>query len=257
MNNELKEKIDNFLNHEDNLSLISLWGISQGGVNRNKILRMISEIIPFNDDESINVLDMCSGPGDLGRHIKNRFENSNIDFVDRDYFLMGLCQRINEQCSISGRNFIRDGWHQNWYEGLSEKYQVIVSANALHWFDKIRLLELFKDFYNLLDDKGILIFFEPVAVINQVKLNYSKFNTYNPNNTLMEKAWIDFWDKLDKYLGYNYFNEITAQLPKDKEMINDDGIPSLEYISLLNQAGFITTDIIYRNRDGICITAIK
>jgi len=40
-------------------------------------------MLPFAIDQEIAVLDMCCGPGDLGRFVRARFPEARIDCVDR------------------------------------------------------------------------------------------------------------------------------------------------------------------------------
>jgi SAM-dependent methyltransferase len=100
------------------------------------------------------VLDLCCGPGDVGRVIRSRFSIARIDCVDRDPFLLSLCAALNTRVGIEGEIFTRDMWKPDWSVGLSNNYGAIATANALHWFDVARAAELFKDVFRLLRPGG-------------------------------------------------------------------------------------------------------
>jgi trans-aconitate methyltransferase len=89
------------------------------------------------------VLDLCCGPGAVGRVIRSRFPIARIDCVDRDPFLLSLYAALNTRVGIEGEIFTRDMWKPDWSVGLSNNYGAIATANALHWFDVARAAELF------------------------------------------------------------------------------------------------------------------
>ncbi len=97
-------------------------------------------------------------PRDVGRTIRSRFPNSRIDCVDRDVFLISICMRVNRPESVPGQTFVRDMWNIDWCSGLSRDYDVVATANALHWFGVRRVRELFTDALRLLRSGGVFLF---------------------------------------------------------------------------------------------------
>jgi SAM-dependent methyltransferase len=106
---------------------------------------------------------MCCDPGDVGRSIWGRYRNSRIDGVDRDVFLISICNGVNRREGVSAENFLRDLWNTDWHNGLRHDYDVVATANALHWFDAPRLVELFNDIFRLLRPGGVFLFVEPAC----------------------------------------------------------------------------------------------
>ena len=58
-----------------------LWATQ--GTAKRKALELMAAILPFPIEEELFVLDLCCGPGDVGRVIRSRFSIARIDCVDR------------------------------------------------------------------------------------------------------------------------------------------------------------------------------
>ena len=71
--------------------LLQLWWMEQG-VEKRRDLELMAAALPFPTHANLRVLDMCCGPGDVGRGIWGRYRNSRIDCVDRDVFLISICK---------------------------------------------------------------------------------------------------------------------------------------------------------------------
>ena len=74
------------LSSENLDELLQLWWTEQG-VEKRRDLELMAAALPFPTDANLRVLDVCCGPGDVGRGIWGRYRNSHIDCVDRDVFL--------------------------------------------------------------------------------------------------------------------------------------------------------------------------
>ena len=61
--------------------LLELWWAEQGA-SKPTDLELIASAIPFPRSDSIRALDLCCGPGDVGRAIRQVYPNAHIDFID-------------------------------------------------------------------------------------------------------------------------------------------------------------------------------
>src|SRR5262249_6213120 len=86
--------------------LLKLWWAEQGAA-KTRDLELIATVLPFPRDQSLRVLDLCCGPGDVGRAIRRQFPNAQIDCVDRDPFLTSICTGVNRRDKIPGRIITR------------------------------------------------------------------------------------------------------------------------------------------------------
>ena len=74
--------------------LLELWWAEQGA-SKPKDLELIALAIPFPRGQAIRALDLCCGPGDVGRAIRQIYLKAQIDCIDRDPFLTSICRAAN------------------------------------------------------------------------------------------------------------------------------------------------------------------
>ncbi|HKN01544.1 MAG TPA: class I SAM-dependent methyltransferase [Candidatus Binataceae bacterium] len=254
-----QSQIDEKLRNEDLDEWLELWWASQGGEKRNRGLELMATALPFGRDEELLVLDMCCGPGDIGRFIRNRFPKARIDCVDRDPFLLSLCGALNRRAGITGQTLVRDMWDANWHEGLPRSYDVVASAAALHWFDVRRLGELFGDVFRMLRPGGAFMFAEPASAETPFAAGFEEWRReewrrsdphYDP------QSWDRFWSKVATLLGYDH-RQILESRPHDREPIGDNGIPVRRYVEMLTKVGYEPVDILLIDTDKAVIASIK
>ena len=80
--------------HDHIDELLALWWSEQGASKTND-LELIASAIPFPRHQAIRALDLCCGPGDVGRAIRQIYPNAQVDGVDRDPFLTSICRAVN------------------------------------------------------------------------------------------------------------------------------------------------------------------
>ena len=115
--------------------LLALWWAEQGASKPND-LELIARAIPFPRDQAIRALDLCCGPGDVGRAIRKIYPNAHIDCIDRDPFFTSICRAVNQRERIPGKLVVRDLQDDGWLDALPGDYDVVATVNALHWFDE-------------------------------------------------------------------------------------------------------------------------
>ncbi|HZC45772.1 MAG TPA: class I SAM-dependent methyltransferase [Candidatus Acidoferrum sp.] len=218
-------------------------------------MKLIAEMLPFAIENEIAVLDMCCGPGDLGRFVRERFPRARIDCVDRDPFLLALCTALNRRKGIPGDTFVRDMWNTNWSAEISGDYDAIVASTALHWFDERRLGELFVDVFGLLKRGGVFLFAEPACAQEPFATAFSEWKAkqaeaYDP------ATWDHFWARANALLGYEH-REVLGCRPAGRDEIGDRGIPVPEYVGLLEKAGFEAIDILLRDAEKVVLASLK
>ena len=119
--------------------LLHLWWAEQGGATKDRDLQIVSSSIPFPRDRALRTVDLCCGPGDVGRAIRQNYPNAQIDFIDRDPLLLSICRGFNGRSGMSGTYRQLDLNDESWCQGLRARhYDVIATANAIHWLNAIR-----------------------------------------------------------------------------------------------------------------------
>jgi SAM-dependent methyltransferase len=194
-----KSEIADKLRGENLDDWLKLWWAEQGPAKRASV-ELMASIIPYPSSKRLKVLDLCCGPGDVGRAIHSRFLKSRIDFVDRDLFLTGLCDAVNRRGGIPGETLVRDLWKPNWRHGLASDYDVVATANALHWFSEKRVARLFLDVLNLLRAGGTFVFLEPAGPEAPFAREFSRWKSTQPSQHHRED-WLRFWTRVNALLG--------------------------------------------------------
>ena len=126
-------------------------------------LALIASAIPFPRDQPIRVLDLCCGPGDVGRAIRKVYPNAQIDGIDRDPFFMAICRAVNQREGIPGKLVVRDLEDDGWLDELAGDYDVVATVNALHWFREARAGQLVEDVHRRLRSGGVFLVAEPAS----------------------------------------------------------------------------------------------
>lgn len=231
------------LHNQDLDEWFRLWWATQGASKR-ACLKLMAAALPYASDKSLLVLDLCCGPGDVGRAIRSRLPKAHVDCVDRDPFLLSLCMTFNRREDIPGQTYMRDMWKVDWHDGLARNYDVVATANALHWFDVRRVAELFADVAQLLRRGGIFLFLEPAR---SEEVLASRFEDE-------ERMWDRFWTRANELLGYDHTKMLGT---RDPSLIGDPGLPDQEWVRLLKNAGFESVDVLLKDGEKVVLASHK
>jgi SAM-dependent methyltransferase len=236
----------------DNLDeLLELWRAEQGA-EKSRDLDLMAAAIPFPEDAALRVLDLCCGPGDVGRAVHARYPKARIDCVDRDVFLISMCIAANRREGIPGEHLIRDLWNADWRAGLGRDYDVVATANGFHWLDARRVSELFKDGFQLLRPGGVFLFVEPAAVEPTFASGFADWKSRQQSRYSREN-WERFWHRANEILGYDHIKLLASPNPNRI----GDGMPVSGWMRLLKDAGFESIDVLLRDADEVMLAAVK
>jgi SAM-dependent methyltransferase len=233
--------------------LLHLWWAEQGGAIKDRDLQIVSCSIPFPRNRALRALDLCCGPGDVGRAIRQSYPNAQIDFVDHDPLLVSICRGFNGRSGVPGTYRQLDLNDESWCVGLpASDYDVVAVANALHWLSATRAEAVFLDIYRLLDDGGTLVFAEPVSPEAPFAPGFDEWKTRQPSR--YEQAnWTAFWDRANALVGYDHTELIGS---RDCGRIGD-GMTVRDWIDLVERSGFQHADVLWRDADVVIVAAQK
>ncbi len=245
------EQIQRKLSNDNLADLLELWSAEQGRAKKRD-LELIAAALPFSPQQRLRVLDLCCGPGDVGRAIRSRFPKSRIDCVDRDAFLISICIGVNCREGISGNAFLRDLSSKAWLRELPREYDVVATANALHWFKPRRAAVLFGEVFQRLRPGGVFVFAEPASAEKRLASGFAEWKAREPARYSREN-WERFWSRANELLGYDH----TRQLgPRDPGRI-DDRMSVPGWIKLLKNSGFEPIDVLLRDADEVILAGAK
>ncbi len=245
-----QSQIEKKLTSEVLEELLHLWWAEQGSEKRRD-LDLVATVIPFPQDAPLRVLDLCCGPGDVGRAIRGRYPNSQIDCVDRDEFLISMCIGINRSEGVPGQNFVRDLWDMNWHIGLAREYDVVATANALHWLDARRVAQVAQDVFRLLRPAGVFLFVEPACTEKTFAAGFGEWKSRQPSRYSREN-WERFWNRANEILGYDHTKLLGS---RDSQLV--EGMPVSGWLRILRDAGFESIDVLLRDADEVMLAAAK
>lgn len=231
----------------------------QGADDRARHLACVAALLPYDRDHAINVLDLCAGPGDLGRTVRARFPNARVDFTDRDPFLLGLCRAVELREGAASRMLLADLWDPRWHAGARSEYHAITLANALHWLSDVRLDALFGELHARLLPGGVFVFLEPMSPIPAIAAEHAAWvEAHRPaETTYYNDGWDSFWSRLRDEVGFDWFTEVTAHLPAGEEWTDQHGLHVVGFLDRLRAAGFSHVDVAARDAWSAVIIAVK
>ena len=231
--------------------LLELWWAEQG-VSKPRDLQLIASALPFPRGRAIRVLDLCCGPGDVGRAVRHDYPNAHIDFVDRDPFLTSICAGVNRRDQVPGKIVVADLSAPGWQDGLSRDYDAVVTANALHWFEVTRAEQLAREIQALLRSGGVFAFAEPASPEGPFAAGFEKWKARLPPRYSREN-WERFWSTANSLLGYDH----TTLLGSRDDSRIDESMSVAGWTRLLQSAGFTLIDVLLRDADQVIIAALK
>ena len=233
--------------------LLHLWWVEQGGATKERDLQIVTASIPFPRDRALRAMDLCCGPGDLGRTIRQSYPSAQIEFVDRDPLLLSICRGFNDRARIPGTYRQLDLDDESWCRGLRERqYDVMAIANALHWLSRIRLEAVLGDAHRLLDDGGMLVFAEPASPEVPFATGFGEWKAGQPSR-YEQGNWKAFWDRANSLVGYAHTELVFS---REGSRIGDQ-MTVRAWMDLVVTSGFRTVDVLWRDADVVIIAAQK
>lgn len=233
--------------------LLHLWWAEQGAATKDRDLQIVSSSVPFPRDRALRTVDLCCGPGDLGRAIQQGYPNAQIDFVDRDPLLLSICRGFNRIAGVPGTYRQLDLNEESWCQGLrAARYDVIAAANAMHWLSAVRAEAVFGDIHGLLDDGGTFFFAEPASPEPPFAPGFDAWKTRQPPR-YEQGNWKAFWDRANSLVGYDH----TELLGSRKGSRIADGMTVRGWIDLGERSDFQTVDVLWRDADVVIVAAQK
>jgi SAM-dependent methyltransferase len=233
--------------------LLHLWWAEQGSATKDRDLQIVSSSIPFPRDRALRAVDLCCGPGDLGRAIRQNYPNARLDFVDRDPLLLSICRGFNGQAGMPGIYRQLDLNDESWFQDLrAGHYDVIAAANAIHWLSAVRAEAVFGDIHRLLDHGGTFFFAEPAATEVLFAAGFDGWKTRQPPR-YEQGNWEAFWARANSLVGYDHTELLGSR--GDSRIGGEMTVRG--WIGLAETSHFQTVDVLWRDADVVIVAAQK
>ena len=122
---------------------------------------VVISMIPHKEHESFRILDLGAGMGRFTKKLRERYPNAEIVCLDGSEKMLEVAKSRFKENSVNADSEVsfvhKDFGNASWVEGLSGKFDVVVSTGAIHHISDIRKKQLFSEVYNLLNTKGYFI----------------------------------------------------------------------------------------------------
>lgn len=204
----------------------------------NEMITALSLAIPFNTEESIKVLDLGCGSGNISKVVKERFPKAKIKCVDIE-------ENMIEMTRIKLSKFSDIKYQVGDFSKLhfNKDYNVVVSSLALHEVENDeKKKQIYTMIYDALQEEGVFYNADTVLGSNnyltQVNLNKWKHH-------LLKYFTLDEIEK--RWLPTNY-----EDLPHKISME-----PLMEQLDWLSKIGFKDVDVIWKYYHGAVFGGLK
>jgi tRNA (cmo5U34)-methyltransferase len=189
----------------------------------NEMINCMVSIIPFNNSEEFNLLDLGSGTGNITKAVKEKYPNSKISCID-------IAENMIQMARIKLQNYTDIEYYTGDFSEFEfeEKYDVIVSSLALHHIKTDKDKKGFYDkIFSALKAGGIFLNSDVVLGSNE-KLNQ-----------IYREKWIDF-------MLTNLPEEEVREKWLPKQIEEDFPVPLTNHLKWLNETGFKSIDVIWK-----------
>ena len=125
---------------------------------RQEMLSVIVQLIPFEQDQAVQILDLGTGTGVPAQRILQDFPKANVICVDKSAEMMEIgCAKLAEY-GDRVRFVQADLEDSTWNNGLPHEFDAIVSALAFNLLTDEAKQRLFAQCYEMLKPHGCLVF---------------------------------------------------------------------------------------------------
>ena len=127
------------------------------------------ELIPFNHEDKINVLDLGAGTGLFSSLVAQLYPKASFTLYDLSGAMLEEAKERFENSGISVNYSVKD-YSADVIDG---KYDLIISALSIHHLTDLEKESLFKKLYGCLNDNGLFINADQVlGETPSMELNY-------------------------------------------------------------------------------------
>jgi len=210
-------------------------------------------------DGQVQILDLGCGPGSLSFRALQHFPNARIVAVDFDPVLLTMGRKV-AGVRADRIQFVQvDVRQADWWADYDGRFDLVVSATALHWLNAEHLAEIYRRVYQALKPGGRFINSDHVASDDpQVQIRFREMKEAKQQAAFQESRaydWNTFWDDLAREFG-----EVDLQELRDLDEYwegTEDGQPQQFHIDALRWCGFEQVGIYWQDLGDVVIGARK
>ena len=204
-------------------------------LERQRCIKVLSQVLSlhFPNLTKLNILDLGCGDGEISKHIIKQSKQCNFTLLDASEEMLSkakekLGNNVTTYTHMSFEDYIEKNTEDS-------KYDIVVSANAIHHLDFIKKSQIFAQIYKELKFGGAFINIDPV----------------HPSSSYCETIQFGLW----KY----WMNETLEKIEGNEKVGKYDHIPDVyknnlenkpsglwEQLRALKDNGFRDVDCFYK-----------
>ena len=205
-------------------------------LERQRSIRILLEIVAFHFPtlSNLHILDLGCGEGIITKHIYDKSPNNNFYLIDASDEML---KKAKENLSGNSNASFYHQTFEDYSASQSEdrKYDLVISANAIHHLDFMQKTALFSKIYKELKPGGLFLNIDAV----------------HPSSAHSEEIQFELWR--------NWINETLERNGKGSEIGTYDNIPSVyksnpedkpsglwDQLQVLGKCGFRDVDCFYK-----------
>ena len=182
------------------------------------------ELLPFEPNASIEVLDLGAGTGLFSKHVLEKYPKANFVLYDLAEKMLEVARKRFEDRSQQFKYVLGDYRKIQGEDG----YDLIISSLSIHHLEDKEKYELFGNIYKLLRKRGIFI------NIDQIRGETSYLRDLYWNHWLKQVRAARFSEERIQ-------ESIGRRIPYDKDALLED------QLQWLKSSGFGNVDCVYKN----------
>jgi tRNA (cmo5U34)-methyltransferase len=242
-------------------SYVQDWIPTYGGDERTASLRRIAQLIPFDPQEEIRVLDVGGGWGPVSAVVLETFPRAKLVLHDFSEPMLDEAQQRLAGFSQEVRFHRGDLLSPGWKDGLDGQFQAVVSSLAIHnvrFPDRIRAI--YEEIFPLVAPGGCFINLDQMGqgeIIRRVRQHAQRMAT---RQRMFEES--GDWPSLSAVpaagRGRGPSNSHRETRPEDLQRIADHEPASLaNQLRWLREAGFDEVECFAREGNSALIGAFR
>ena len=229
---------------------ISRWDKMQERyiAKRTERFKIITQLIKETQHSVNRIVDLGCGTGSLMSEMLKAFPKAKITGIDFDPTLLPLAQERFAKFGDRAMLLLEDLRLDNWIQHFPEPVDAIVSATALHWFERDELADLYVKISKILHTGGVFLNADHCGSTNKKiqqvwEKNREKILSQQKNTG---QEWEVFWKEYMATLGFENLEVHQRVLNSWKGGV-EESMPLNWHFEKLNAAGFIDIDCFWRS----------
>ena len=237
------------------------WEQMQNGYipERRQRFNLMLEFPGFPKNAKIKILDLGCGPGSLSFCALEHFPAARVTAIDADPVLLAMGQKVSESFSRKMLFIHYDLCRPDWWESHVGKFDLVLSATALHWLNAQHLGRTYQRIFRVLKPGGCFLNSDHVADDDpKIQARFRRILQSRQKQSFAKNAaddWDSFWNGLESAIGKTIFKKVRARRAIWEG--TDDGQPRHFHFSTLKRCGFSEVFQVWQDLGEAIIAARK